>query len=91
MSPIFLGHREAKKQPLNASLIVGTAPSNLICSVTAVGSGIGAAERSASVYGCEGPDRTDSALPYSAICPAYTTMISSEMYLTTPRSWVIKT
>ena len=54
MSPTFLGHLPAKKHPLKAARRVGTEPSSLILVGSALGSGTGAAESSASVYGCDG-------------------------------------
>lgn len=49
IDPNLRGHRLAKKQPVNCSRIVGTAPSNLSGLGFASGSGIGAADKRASV------------------------------------------
>ena len=86
IAPIFRGQRPAKKQPLKASRRLGTAPSRRICVCSASGFGMGAAERSASVYGWDGAFSTHADGPVSATCPAYSTRMSSETYLTTPRS-----
>lgn len=49
IEPNLRGHRLAKKQPVNSSRMVGTAPSNLSGLGFAVGSGMGAADNRASV------------------------------------------
>ena len=49
IGPNLRGHRLAKKQPVNSSRMVGTAPSNLRGLGLADGSGIGAADKRASV------------------------------------------
>ncbi len=84
--------RVRKTQPLGGLIGLGRSPSRRIRLRvrSALGSGCGAADSKAFVYGCFGLLNISEVLPISTIFPRYITATRSEMCLTTDKSWAIK-
>src|SRR5213078_1832907 len=77
------------RQPEGGLIGLGTSPSRMIRLRLMVGSGIGTAESSASVYGCFGLVYSSLAGAISTILPRYITATRVEMCSTTDRSWAM--
>src|SRR5262249_5374100 len=78
-----------KRQPEGGLIGLGTSPSRRMRLRFIVGSGIGTAERSASVYGCRGLVYSSLAGAISTILPRYITATRVKMCSTPERSWAM--
>ena len=67
------GQRVWNGHPGGASAGSGTSPSRMMRSILARGLGTGAADSSASVYGCSGSRKIVSVVPISTMRPRYIT------------------
>ena len=84
------GHLGLKAHPSGGFNGEGNSPVSIIRFLRKLGSVVGVADRSASVYGCEGASKIVAAGPASTTLPRYITITSLEMWRTTDKSWLMK-
>ena len=90
-SSVASAQRGTNAHPGSGSLGLGTEPASAASRRSRAVSSVSRERSRPWVYGCAGAPSTSAVGPISAMRPAYSTAMRSEICAATPRSWVIST